>query len=183
MTIEEEQYQARAKGVGRKLLQVYLEWITEEAERQNRPAELTLLEDLQAVDPVLSALLERNTPVHKQLVYRFDSPAGELQYYPESYVAVSPLLMENSRVHLTYMRGNLLEELMLHPHRIVTHSRIGMIFWDSSQLDKGQLASIKVQVEYLRKDLGDTPVGGHSLKRQLIHTIRSRGYSLTNPTS
>lgn len=170
------------KATRRGVLRRYLELAKLRAQETNRPVQEIIESDfaLTTIGRIrqLFTLMEPKE-------YVFSAPGiGDLIYYPQRRMAVSPLLPEGTLVELSRLDGLFLEILMRDPTAVHTTAEL-------TSLLRQNLSEVPVLMESnraaahisrLRKALGDGILGkkaGRYSKHHLIHTTRV-GYSLTS---
>ncbi len=77
--------------------------------------------------------------------------------------------------YLTAQEQQVLSLMITQPNEIIDYDQIGMALWGKATEDKFSLYAIAKVIENIRKKLHDL-----GLYRELIHTVRKRGYLFTN---
>lgn len=101
----------------------------------------------------------------------FSTPYGELLYFRNRGLAVSPLQPKGTFVELTPTEGRILEQLLGRPSMV--HS--ARILCEFTELADDVL--LKTHVSHVRSKLGDI-IKGKGTTHKLIFNIPSRGYTL-----
>lgn len=114
-------------------------------------------------------------------VYSFSTPHGNLIYYPQRRIAVSPLLPEGNIVNLSQLRGLLLKTFIQNPAAVYTTAELTSLIPELGQAPTPNESNrTGVLIYRLRRNLGEDvseKVGGRYFGRRLIYTTPA-GYTL-----
>lgn len=168
----------------RGVLRRYLELAKSEARRTNCPVQEIIKSDFALT--TIGRIRQLFTPMEpKECV--FSAPGiGDLVYYPQRRIAVSPLLPEGTLVELSRLDGLFLETLMQDPTAVYTTAEFTSLLRQNLSEAPVLMESNRAaaHVSRLRKALGDGILGknaGKYSRHRLIHTTPA-GYSLVPNT-